>query len=108
MTHHGESSPSPLLCVQIPTAHDSDNWTIDCEKEASKEAAVSRDSVGAAERRLYGVAPKRHPPGELMSGGSGRLSNTPEPRRNLAVTSICCMLLPVQHRRPSITGLRAN
>lgn len=99
MTHHGKSSPSPLLCVQIPTAHYSDyDWTIYREKEAFNKTAVSRVSVGVAEHRLYGVAPKRHPPGELMSGVSGGLSNTPKPRRNLPVTSICCIwaAVPVQ------------
>lgn len=105
---------------KIPTAHYSDDWTIYCEKDAFKKAAVSRVSVGVAEHRLYGVAPKRHPPGELMSGVSGRLSNAPEPRRNLPVTSICCIwavvacaegnqLFPCQrHHRPSITSLHAN
>lgn len=40
MTHCGESSPSPLPCVQIPTAHYSDyDWTIYSEKEAFNKTA---------------------------------------------------------------------
>lgn len=70
MTHRGESFPSLLRSLQIATAHYSDDWTIYHEKEAFNKAVVSRVSVGVGEHRLYGVAPKRHLPGELMKGGS--------------------------------------
>lgn len=109
--HHFYVFKYPLQTTQIMTGL----FTV--EKEAFNKRAVSRVWVGVAEHRLYGVAPKRHPPGELMSGVSGRLPDTPKPRRNLPVTSICCIWAAVacaegnqpfpcqRHHRPSITNL---